>query len=157
METVLIFFLMLAEPLKCHLASSNLPAGSHCYSKWVLALCTWLVILSEWSVGSYSPPDPSFLVTQFQLLMFPNLWSHFYWFIYSCWYLEYISYHSYPQTDFGLSSGVGLRWQSALTVRSLTPTSLPDGHGINTTPPAHTTLPTSSHPLPTDTKYAITN
>lgn len=57
--------------------------------------------------------------------------------------------HSHMPTDTGLRSGVCMRWQSALSVRSSAPTSLPDGHGVNTAPFAHTTLPTSFQPPPT--------
>lgn len=60
-----------------------------------------------------------------------------------------LSQHTHSQIDIGLRSGVCIRWQSALTVRSSAPTSLPDGHGVSTTPFAHMTLPVSFQLPPT--------
>lgn len=47
--------------------------------------------------------------------------------------------HTHAQT--GLRSGVCMRWQSALSVRSSAPTGPPDGHGVSITPFAHMKTP----------------
>lgn len=81
--------------------------------------------------------------------------------IFLCTKSFYATLSTHMQTDPGLSSGVCMRWQSALPVKSSAPTSFPDGLGVSTAPFAHMKFPTSFQllrsPAATLTKYVVTD